>query len=117
MVQVSIASVIQAVENVAGNIKIAFDDAMIIGKSVPQISAGVKAGKSLPVILAELEPEALDVVETIANFVFPGAGSAIGVLAYVISKSHPMTPEEERTWFEREDGTIRDSADNKADGW
>ena len=112
-----IAGLISTVENVAGDIKIAFNDAMIIGRSIPAIHAGVKEGKSLPVILAELEPEALEVVETIANFVFPGAGSAIGVLAYIIGKSHPMTPEEEQAWFEREDGTIRDSVGGKADGW
>ncbi len=117
MAQMSIASLIQTVESVASKIKIGFDDAMVIGKSVPQISAGVKAGKSLPTILAELEPDALEVVESIANFIAPGAGTAIGVLAYVISKSHPMTPEEEQAWFEREDGTVRDSAGGRADSW
>ena len=113
----NIAGLIDTVENVAADIKIAFNDAMIIGKAVPVIHAGLKAGKSLPVILAELEPDALAVVESIANIVFPGAGSAIGVLAYIIGKSHPMTPEEQQAWFDREDGTIRDSAGGKADGW
>ena len=112
-----LAGLISTVENVAGEIKLAFNDAMIIGRAIPGIHADIKAGKPLLSIAADLEPEVLAIVEQIANVVFPGAGSIIGVLAYIVSKSHPMTAEEQQAWFDREDGTIRDSAGNKADGW
>ncbi len=102
----NIKALIDTVENVADDVKIAFTDAMILGRSVPQIHAGVKAGKSLPVILAELEPDALAVVESIANIVLPGTGSAIGVLAYIIGKSQPLVPgsPEEKNYFDKATG-------------
>ena len=112
-----VADLIDKVEGAAREVETSFHDTVVIARSIPAIHAGVDAGKSLPVILAELEPEALSIIVTLANFVFPGAGTAIGVLAYIIGKSHPMTPEEQQAWFEREDGTIRDSVGGKADGW
>ena len=112
-----LAGLISTVESAAATIKLAFNDAVIIGRAIPGIHSDIKAGKSLVSIAADLEPEALAIVEQIANVVFPGAGSVIGVLAYIVSKSHPMTAEEEQAWFDREDGTIRDSTGNKADGW
>ena len=102
----NIAADIAAIENIAGDIKIAFTDAIILGRAVPQIKAGVAAGTPLAEIAANLAPDALAVIESVANIIFPGAGSAISVLAFVASKSHPMTFEEEQSWFDRVKGNI-----------
>ena len=101
-----IAGLISTVETVASDTKIAFEDAIIIGRAIPGIHADVKAGKALPEILAGLEPDALAVVESVANIVFPGAGSAIGVLAYIVGKSQPLVPGsiEEKNYFDKATG-------------
>lgn len=103
---IDIAGAISTVENVAGDIKIAFNDAMILYKVLPQIHADAKAGKPLVDILGEMEPQALAVIESIANVAFPGAGSAIGVLAYVVSNSKPLIPgsPEETRYFDKATG-------------
>ena len=103
---IDIASTITSIEAIAGEIKIALSDAVIIGKAIPQIHADIKAGKSLPEVAAALEPDALAVLESIANFVFPGAGTALGVLAYVVKNSQPLVPGsvEEKNYFDKATG-------------
>ena len=104
---IDIASAIASVEAVAADAKIALTDAVIIGRAVPGIHADIKAGKSITGIMADMEPEALAVIESIANMLFPGAGNAIGVLAYIVQHSQPLVPGsiEEKNYFDKATGS------------
>ena len=45
--------------------------------------------------------DAMQVVESISDVFLPGSGLAEGAIFFLLSKSRPMTPEEERSWMTR----------------
>lgn len=72
--------------------------------AAPLISNGVQHGDTAEQIVAALTPAMLAALETVANLFFPGAGTAIAIVASLIRAARPMTPEEEQRWFERAQG-------------
>lgn len=58
---------------------------------IPIVTKGIGGGKSAEEIKAELEaaavPDALDFAETVLNLVFPGSGTGLEVIAWLISNS------------------------------
>jgi hypothetical protein len=67
----------------------------------PVVVDRIIGGMSAEQVVADLEPTALTILEDIANMFFPGAGAVIALLAYIISKSRPMTQEETNAWMDR----------------
>jgi hypothetical protein len=64
------------------------------GKAATPLAAMIGQAKQVePILLA------------IANLIAPGSGTAVGigidVLAFIMTHSHKMTPEEETAWFDR----------------
>jgi len=114
-----IASLINSVETIAGEVKVGILDAMTIAKAIPGIHADVKAGKSIPAILEDLKPEVIDVLQNIAGFLPSPLNTIASVLLYVVAKSQPLVPGsiEETNYFNKATGDIVDSAGNKADTW
>lgn len=51
---------------------------------------GIKSGKSPGEIAAALGPAALPIVETFANYLFPGAGTGIELISFVVNNSIPF---------------------------
>ena len=89
---------------------------------VVHVTAGANVtvgGKSVTDILADLKPEAIDVLESIAGFLPAPFGTALNVLLYVVSKSEALKPGsiEEKNYFDKASGDFRDAAGGKADGW
>lgn len=89
------------IEAIAGDIKIAFKDAIVLAKAAPAVYSGVKEGKPALGILKDVAPEALSIIEDIANIAAPGSGELIQLLATAYAHSHPMTRVEEEAWFQR----------------
>lgn len=63
----------------------------------------VKSGGSATPLEAMLKQskDVLPILESVANFIMPGSGTGIEALAFVLSHSHKMTPEEEAGWMDR----------------
>lgn len=109
---------IETIEAILGDVKIAFEDAVTLFKAAPAVIAGVQQKRPVLAVLEEDAPEALAVIESLANLAFPGSGEAIQIIATILAHSHPMTREEEEAWFQRADGSgIRDGAGNRTDSW
>lgn len=72
-----------------------------LASTVPTIIVGAIGGKSATEIITSIEPTLLAVIEDIANLIYPGAGTAIEVIDWVISKIRPMTQDELNTWMDR----------------
>jgi hypothetical protein len=47
------------------------------------------------------DPQAMPIIESIANVLVPGSGNAIALAAAVLAISHKMTPAEESAWMDR----------------
>lgn len=77
-------------------------DIEAIATAIPLALRDYAAGKSTAEILTNLAPTLLEVSETAANLFLPGAGTAIGVIAYILSKSRPMTQEEELAYMNQD---------------
>lgn len=106
------------IEAILGEAKVAFTDAVTLFKAAPAVIAGIQQKRPVLEVLKEDAPEALAVVESLANLAFPGAGEAIQLIATLLAHSHPMTREEEETWFQRADGSgITDGLGNKTDSF
>ena len=78
-----------------------------IATAIPLALRDYAAGKPTSQILNDLAPTLLEVSETAANLFLPGAGTAIGVIAYILSKSRPMTQEEELTYMNQDRFTAK----------
>ena len=77
------------------------DDIEALAATVPTIFVGVTAGKSAQQIIADIEPTLLPVIEDIANMIYPGAGTAIEIISWVISNTKQMTQDEQNQWMDR----------------
>lgn len=80
-----------------------------LASNAPQIAAGVKTGMSAEDIVTALEPAAISALEYIAAIVFPGAGTAISIIAWVLEhskKTKDWTPEETQRWFDKAQGSF-----------
>ena len=77
------------------------DDIEALAATVPTIFVGVTVGKSAQQIIADIEPTLLPVIEDIANMIYPGAGTAIEVISWVISNTKQMTQDEQNQWMDR----------------
>jgi len=79
--------------------------------ALPKLLAAIQEAKQLGAdhesligsIVTDI-PELLPIIEKVANYIYPGAGTAIEVLAWVMHNSRPMTPQEEALWFDRQTG-------------
>jgi hypothetical protein len=60
-----------------------------------------RAGKSWEEIARDLEPSAAQVIETVANIFFPGAGTVIGIALKLHEMEVPQTQEEINAWMNR----------------
>lgn len=64
------------------------------GEAKTPLEAILKQGETLKPIL-----------ETVMNFLVPGSGTGVEfgleAVAFILSHSHKMTPEEEQAWFDR----------------
>jgi hypothetical protein len=67
------------------------------------IEALVANAGAKPVIevVAEAAPRVMPILERIANRFFPGAGTGLEVLVKVFYSPSTVTPDEEKTWFDR----------------
>ena len=76
-----------------------------LGKLFPVVIDGLKANKSAQDIVTDLEASApaiaLSVAENVINVVFPGAGTLIQVLTWMIENSKTQTQEEVNAWMAR----------------
>ena len=77
------------------------DDIEALAATVPTIFVGVTAGKSAQQIIADIEPTLLPVIEDIANMIYPGAGTAIEIISWIISNTKQMTQDEQNQWMDR----------------
>lgn len=89
-------------EKLAGQVKILVSDALVLIKAAPAIAADYKEGKSLLQTVRDVAPEALPILEGIANLIAPGSGIVLEILAKGLFASHRMTPAEEKIWFDRQ---------------
>ncbi len=87
---------------VANGKLIATDAAILVNAGIGAYH-DMQSGKSSGALEAMLKqsPAVLPILESIANFVMPGTGTGLEILAFVLSHSHKMTPEEEQLWFDR----------------
>lgn len=92
------------IKSAVATAKIAFKDAMILAHAVPVVKSGIAAGRPALEVLKEEAPEALTIIEDIANIVAPGSGTAIQIAATVYAHSRPMTRDEEEAWFKQKAG-------------
>lgn len=92
---------LDAIKAIVGDAKIAFTDAMILIHAIPAVKAGVANGESALGVLKNQAPEALAIIESVANIVAPGSGEIIQLLATAYAHSRPMTRDEEEAWFQR----------------
>jgi hypothetical protein len=69
--------------------------------AVPTALRDYAAGKSKEQIVTDLKPTLIDIGEDVANIFFPGAGTAIEVVLFILSKARPMTQEETNAWMDR----------------
>lgn len=74
---------------------------MLLYHAAPKIKAGIDAGRSPLEVLKTDAPEVLAMLEQIANYVAPGSGTAIEVVAFLATQARPMTFEEEQAWMAR----------------
>lgn len=78
-----------------------------IGELLPLIIDGLKSNKSAEAIKSDLEaklPEVtLAIAENILNVLFPGSGTLLEVLAWMVNNSsnNLMTQDQENAWFAR----------------
>lgn len=76
-----------------------------LAAAVPHIVNGIKAGKLPAEIYADLKAnignEALDVIEGVLNIFFPGVGTLMKLIVFMVEHTVPMTQPEENAWFER----------------
>jgi hypothetical protein len=83
------------------------NDIGLIIKAALLAAEDIKAGNftgAADAIAANL-PEALPVVETAANLLFPGAGNAIDMLVHLTGNLHRLTPADEKAMFDRQNPT------------
>ena len=60
-----------------------------------------QAGLSWEQIAVALEPSAIQIVETVANIFFPGAGTIIEIVLKLHSMEVPQTQEQIPAWMDR----------------
>lgn len=84
-----------------GGINIPLADAAKLGQAVPTVILGIGANKSAEDIVKEIEPSVLPVIEDVANLIYPGAGTAIKIIAFLIEHSKKMNQEETNAWMDR----------------
>jgi hypothetical protein len=77
---------------------------------VPSVFSMIADGKHPEQIVAAIEPALLPIIESVANIVFPGSGTAIEVIAFLIANSKTMTQEETNAWMDRAGRTGSDQA-------
>ncbi len=82
-------------------VTIPFKDFEKLGAAVPTVLFGIGAGRPAKDILSDIEPSLLPIIEDIANVIFPGAGPAIAIIAFLIANARPMTQEETNNWMDR----------------
>lgn len=81
--------------------------ATVAGVVVPALVRDLKSKKDAHQIVHDLEqeagPVALAAAEAIANILYPGAGTIIEIVAYLLEHHHqvPFTQEEENRWMDR----------------
>ena len=79
-----------------------------LASNAPTIVAGIKTDLSAEEILAALEPAAVSALEYIAAILIPGAGTAVAIIAWVIThskKTADWTPEEVQAWYDKATGS------------
>lgn len=76
-----------------------------LADAMPHIVKGLNAGKTPEEIYADLKAHlgdtALDVVEGVLNVFFPGVGTIMKVIVFMVEHTVPMTQEQENDWFSR----------------
>lgn len=83
-------------------IAIDLPDLLKLIAAAPKICAALEQNSTS--VLGAIEataPEVLPIIEGVANFLVPGAGTGIGVVATLLYASHKMTPSEQEHWFNR----------------
>lgn len=65
------------------------------------VSSGINLGLTAEQIVVALEPDAFNVLEYIANFFFPPAGTVIALVIWVIEHSETMNQAETNAWMAR----------------
>ena len=82
-------------------IPVPVDDAVSIGEAVANVIRGVGQKKTAEEIVKGMGPDAIALLEGVANLIFPGAGTAIEIVSFLVSNSKPMTQEETNKWMDR----------------
>lgn len=90
---------------IAGGVKVAFEDALVLAHAIPVVKVGIEQGKPALQVLAEEAPAALAIIESVANIAAPGSGELIQLLATAYAHAKPMNRNEEEAWFRRTQGT------------
>lgn len=79
-----------------------------IANAIPKIIGMVETSRLLPDPTGPVadfvagHPEEIAIIERLANFFFPGAGTGIEVLLFIAEYSHPMNPQETDLWMNRQ---------------
>jgi hypothetical protein len=83
-------------------------DLFVAVGAVPKLIASFEQAKrdgdhagALATIAREV-PQVLPIIEKVANYIYPGAGTGIEVMAWVLQNSRPMSPAEQQIWFDRQ---------------
>jgi hypothetical protein len=78
---------------------------LIATQIVPRVIAGLKSGHDAETILKTLkataEPALLSTVEVLLNVAFPGAGTLLGILVWLVENSKPLSQEDLNKWMDR----------------
>lgn len=80
---------------------IPINDVRTLANAIPTALESYANGQSAQQILDDLRPTLLTVGEDVGNLFIPGAGAGIAVIAYLLSKSRPMTQAETNVWMDR----------------
>lgn len=79
-----------------------------IANAIPKLIGVVQASRLLPDPQGPIadfiaqHAEFIAILERLANFFFPGAGTGIEVLLFIIEYSHQMDPQETDVWMKRQ---------------
>ena len=67
---------------------------------LPTIMNDIQSGKTPQQSITDLEPTLLPLAEQILNVLYPGAGTALELLAWAWAHQVPMTQEQTNAWMD-----------------
>lgn len=75
-----------------------------LAAAIPTIVLGIGHKQNPKTIVNSLAPSVLPIIEDVANLIFPGAGTAVEIIALLGANAQPWTKEDEQRWWNRAQG-------------